>query len=335
MGGSEPRGLVNIGGTCYMNTVLQCFYHIKELSENLLRVENKNKRYFDNKPFTKSYLTVVKGLLNEQKSSYAFEPDKFLNSLIRINQGYRNVFGSDPKDVVSDILFQIHQELSKQDKLIQLNKYYDPRERMQLFDFYKKQEEEDPTIISKLFNWCNQMKKKCLNCNNEFYDFQYEFMLFFYLEKIYKDQSMGYTRLDLVKNCFENTFKKNIDYITCPYCRKKVKGEIENCICVLPKYFIIILDRGTNDKFNCFINFDEIIDINKFTNQIDTPKYCPIYELLCATFLIGRSGYGHTVAVCKEKDKYYLFNDAYTKICKIEDFKNEKPFLLFYKRIYD
>ena len=332
MGASGPRGLENIGGTCYMNTVLQCFYHVEELSKYLLKEEEKNSNFYDDKPFCKSYLGVVKGL-NKRNSSRAFSPKEFLKSLVRVNQGYNYGFGNDPKDVVSDILFQLHQELGIKDMSIQLNKYVDKRKKKQLFDYYKNQEESNKTKISELFNWCRQTKKKCSNCSEEFYDFEYEFMLFFYLEKIYNEQNTKNVKLDLINDCFENTFKKREENITCPYCNKREKGEIDNHICVLPKYFIIILDRGKNDKFDCGVNFGKEINISKFVSQIDNPKYNPKYELLCATFLRGKSGNGHTVAVCKEEDKYYLLNDAWSTELNINYFKNEKPFLLFYKRI--
>ena len=31
----KPKGLQNIGATCYMNAVLQCFYNVKVLTEEL------------------------------------------------------------------------------------------------------------------------------------------------------------------------------------------------------------------------------------------------------------------------------------------------------------
>ena len=39
----KPKGLKNIDGTCYMNSTLQCFYHIKDLTDYFLKIKKKLK----------------------------------------------------------------------------------------------------------------------------------------------------------------------------------------------------------------------------------------------------------------------------------------------------
>ena len=43
----KPKGLLNLGGCCYMNATLQCFYHIKELTYYFLDNKKKIKRKKD------------------------------------------------------------------------------------------------------------------------------------------------------------------------------------------------------------------------------------------------------------------------------------------------
>ena len=137
-----------------------------------------------------------------------------------------------------------------------------------------------------------------------------------------------------LNDCFLNYFINKDNIFNCPSCKKKVNGKTYKKICVLPKYLIIILDRGKDDKFNCHVYFDYTLDLNKVTEQIENEKYNTKYELIGATFLIGQSSSsGHTVAYCKHfDDKYYLFNDNIYKVEELKDLKNNKPFLLFYER---
>ena len=37
----KPKGLRNLGGSCYMNSTLQCFYHIKELTNFFLKYKKE------------------------------------------------------------------------------------------------------------------------------------------------------------------------------------------------------------------------------------------------------------------------------------------------------
>ena len=137
--------------------------------------------------------------------------------------------------------------------------------------------------------------------------------------------------------CFKFYFKKEKKNFTCQnrncIYKIKVNGDIDNKLCVLPEYLIIILDRGKDDKFDCYVDFDYELDLKEVTEQIEDIKYNTKYDLIGATFLYGSSGAGHTVAFCKHFDnKYYLFNDRICSEKKLEDLKNNKAFLLFYER---
>jgi ubiquitin C-terminal hydrolase len=199
-----------------------------------------------------------------------------------------------------------------------------------LFDYNKGEFERTKTIISELFGWFKQTNSQC-NCGGNTFDFIPDFYFSFNLQKVYKNTVNKYN-LNLI-DCFKEYFNDEYNIFTCQQCFKKKKGIIKKRICVLPQYLVIILDRGKDDKFNCQVDFDYSLDLNEVTEQIENKKCNTKYELIGATFLLGSSGAGHTIAYCKHFDgNYYLFNDnAYQKV-ELYQLKSYNPFLLFYER---
>ena len=323
----KPKGLNNIHGSCYLNTVLQCFFHVKPLSLFFLKEKSK---FYENS-FSKAYLSVILGLCDNNKPS--FKPLKFKEALIEKNPNYDS-FGCDPKDVIIDFLFFMNQELLDDELSFQLNNKINKCNKEELFKYNKEQYENTKTIISELFGWFKQINRNCFLCSQTTYEFIFDFYFIFNLQKI--SQNIKNEPLNLI-NCFKDYFKNEKRIFTCQNCHKKISGTIENRICVLPKYLIIILDRGKNDKYNCQVDFDNTLDLREVTEQIEKEGYNAEYELIGATFLLGLSGAGHTVAFCKHFDgEYYLFDDSNYKWKQLNELNylksSYKAFLLFYER---
>ena len=180
----EPKGLININGTCYMNTVLQCFFHVKDLTKYFIDNHEKNNNYFDDFPLSKAYLSVVLGLKNKNNSN-SFCPELFRNQIIEINNDYDS-YGSDPKDVVLDFLFTIHKEING-DNSFELNNKLNKLDKFEVFKYYKGEEERTSSIISTLFGFCKQTTNVCSLCSEKSYDFIYEFYIIFSLENTYEN----------------------------------------------------------------------------------------------------------------------------------------------------
>ena len=321
----KPKGLANIHGSCYLNSILQCLFHLRPLS--LFFLEKQSKFY--NNSLCKSYFLLVSGLLN--KNGTYFSPNAFIYALCNLNSNF-NSFGNDPKDVLLDFLFYINKELLGDEQSFVLKNEIKKTEKFELFQYYKDEFKRSQTIITELFGWFKQIEKTCSICNKKTYEFIIDTNFIFNLKKICKDMKRNYLSL---KECFNYYFSDETKKFTCKNekCRTTINGgKISNKICVLPNYLIIILDRGKDDEINCNIDFDYDLDLDDVTEEIEY-KSNTKYKLLGATFLYGTSGAGHTIAFCKHFDgKYYIFDDTKYYERKLENLKKDKPFIIFYEK---
>jgi ubiquitin C-terminal hydrolase len=176
----KPKGLRNLGGCCYMNATLQCFYHIKELTyyflDNIKEIKRKNG------VLSKGYLDLVEGLSNLGRETY-YSPQKFKNSLLEIDDSFRGSEGKDSGDLIELILYNIQQELGGESDFPDMS--IDQREeRLIYLDLYYKNSKVK-SIISDLFHFEIKSTSKCLKCGIPFYNISTEYSLLFSLEGVY------------------------------------------------------------------------------------------------------------------------------------------------------
>ena len=344
----EPTGLVNIGGICYLNSVLQCLFYCRPLTDYFLSLDE-----FSNLGLvSKGYYDFIKGLNSGNK--YAAE--NLLKAIIATDNSFNGTEGKDSKDLFILILSQLHEEL------LDKNYYYinEKFSKIQFQEIKKKnyktinnhdklevfikainseREKKNNTIISDIFGYLILLENKCNygKCNSPysktFFNIQNENIIIFELKNIIKKNSYQISLHD----CLLDYSK--IESLNCPYCKTN-NLKIRKTICTLPKYFIFIMSRGKYAGLNCEIKVEKELDMKKYYTPIDDKykeKNC-IYDLLCGTLVFdwfrGYGHEGHTVALCKtyKYGQFYIFNDSLVRKSNINEFDRKTPYILIYER---
>ena len=354
------KGLYNIGSTCYMNSTLQCLFHVSPLISYFLSVYPKdfqslkkiNESVNTQGNLSYAFYDIIKSIFNASKSKQnlssfssptdiitsfdnAISPEKFQKILGKCNPQFKDLEANDSKDLILYLLQTMHQELNYYTKNKPLNKYPNQYNRADTYmAFINSFDITNYSIISYLFYGTSENTTKCDNCKNIIYNFQkFEFL------------SFGVAKYDgkefNIMNGFDDHIKKEKltgdNQYYCNYCKKLCDADIQSKIIFPQKYLLINIDYGKNKKFMpSSVKYSEEIDITKYIN-FDFKKQIK-YRILGVCSHLGVSGIsGHYISFCKNKKtgKWYNFNDSIVSICNsISEIINYgNPYLLLYEQI--
>ena len=323
-----PRGLNNIGATCYMNSVLQSFYHVIDLTIELIKLKNIDERKM---PMTSAYLEVINELtFNKEKS---ISPIKF-KIMISNNELFEGIGANDAKSLTLYILETLNEEFNgnnlriTNENLLNKIRNLNGKETENIVKVFNTQYN---SIIADLFYGLKMTTYKCLACNDCPADYQLFNIINLSIEQTFIEMKKKELKVDILE-CLKVEQKPKYfngdNQLFCDKCNKMVDGESKNRIYIPPKIMILFLDRGFNNSFRCEVTFPEILNMKEFAD-IDGGEY----HLIGVIEHLGpSSNSGHFIATCKHFDgNWYLFSDS--TIFPLKKYQKEgEPYLLFYRR---
>ena len=363
----KSRGLVNVGATCYMNSTLQCFYHIKDLSEAIINDNDINESL----EFTNCYKNLIEELAgckdrykfnsNQRKFEITNEeinsikPTEFKDILSAKNPLFKGVRAGDAKDLIMFLL----QEM---DKEITLHK--NKTKEIPIFKGEKISEMEKENFkkihnspFGALFYGFQKTTNICVECKKKDEGYNILNILPLPLEKIFNSLNqknlqdinmMGNNQIkpsDITKNmtrklklvtCFRENQKEELlngsNQMYCNQCKKSCDMKQKMEIYRAPKVFILILDRGRDNAFECDVNIPFKLDISEYViDKENSPKK---FDLKGIISHFGESSIeGHFTAFCKHfDDTWRQYNDAIVRNINDEDIFQGTPYILFYQQ---
>ena len=325
---NKPKGLLNLGLSCYMNSLLQCLFYIKEFRDYFIEYQNE---FGDEQQTCKAFAEVMNGLKNDEKDYFA--PNGFKKLMGNKNSLLLGRKDGDAKDLFFNLIDAFLSELINENESNNKScvSEFNYNDKKKMFDETLK-EIDQINIINKLFIGYYYTQYYCKEKKINTFSFQTESFILFDLEKIQNHFNNKKLSIDL---CFKYYFKKtSLSSFYCNKCEKTHKGQSYENIYRPPKILVLILDRGHGKTFKKEVEIKNILDLRNYIEE-ENYEFSSLYKLICISTHEGKSSStGHYTARClTDNNKYYYFSDKYVEEINEEDLFENEPYLLFYQQI--
>ena len=308
-------GIVNVGLTCYANSVFQAFRHCKNMEslfqeDKYTTILNKEHKYHD---VTKQFANLVQTLSTISNNS-SIRPNGFWHAFETASQNtcFDHLVSREPHDAHEFLMFlldALHESLAKKVTMnitkMELKTERQKNQQLSL-EVWKQQFEKHFSPFVDMYFGIFHIKIICDTCKNV----SNKFETFNTLKGVFNDTSNP-TILD----CITNDLKEEIfDEYACEICKQKTKATKKISIWKLPTNLIIVLKRFTYDgkKINTPINCESTnIQLASIFSELSPNKKSSTFEIISSVDHHGSIHGGHYTAQGKHKENtWFLYDDT-------------------------
>ena len=328
------KGIVNLGNTCYMNSILQCLIHLPQLQIKKLKKEyHKNNILVDKKLIDQWIIlqNMIWNKSNDKRKENVINPRTLLTIFIqkcKENDIYFESFNQNDALEFLNIFIELLHDCLKRKITVSIEgkviTQYD-KLKMKSIESWKTFFLNNYSYIIEQFYSESITFTSCPEC--EYYTTNHEQLM-----TIILTQNNGFETL---YDCLNEYIKKDKldddNQWLCDKCCKKTCPCKKTIFWNLSPILIFQIKQYTN-----FNKLDEHID---FPINLDMEEYCinlnkdeSNYKLLGTCNQIGNLNYGHYNADCLNinDNKWYHYDDEHVSLISKEDVLKKNPYCLFY-----
>ena len=328
-----------------LNALIQCFAHLKEITESILNLDNQN--FFNQKniyKLSKLYAIIINNIFYPEKFNNTigvYSISDFLDFIIKENQILKNKSFVNFDILLNIIIEGLHKELNTKkntNSLIDDKQYEGINEKDALCKYLENFTKNNNSIISKYLFGLLKKKIICQGCKKEKYNFKCYSFLNFNLSEIKNFINQPNRSINLYD--FFDYYNKPEYFVGekglfCNKCNSKNTTTIIKSIYSSHIILPIIINRGDDSNLiKDKINFPDDLDISNYIEYKNTAKH---FYLCGVISNFGMSNnFGKFQAFCRmeQNSPWFLYNNEQVSSCNSDDVHNKGiPYVLFYHKV--